>query len=52
MISAERSKVPVNLIQRHVCRQTPLFIAWVGVCAAVWADKVRDHRDAVEGAVG
>ena len=49
MISGTRKlKVPVNLTQRHVCRQTPLLITWVGVCAA----KVRDHRDAVEGAVG
>ena len=26
-------KVPVHLTMRHVCRQTPLFATWVGVCA-------------------
>jgi len=34
IIAATRFEGPVNLTMRRVCRQTPLFITWVDVCAA------------------
>jgi hypothetical protein len=48
MITGTSSEVPVYLSMRHVRRQIPLTITWVGVCAA----KDSRHDAAVEGAVG
>ena len=48
MITGTNSEVPVYLSMRHVRRQLPLTITWVGVCAK----KDSRHDAAVEGAVG
>jgi hypothetical protein len=48
IVASNFLRVPVNLTMRHVRRQTPLSITWVGVCAA--KDSGRD--DAVDGTVG